>query len=122
MTDLDYTSSEFVAVMSKHVPGTEMFAFEVFELGQALLSWIGAVQTLGHASPGSTLDYVGFGASGSPCAEIVRDFIAWTADRPTKAPGCVERLENLIFEGKWQSRTGSGVERALAASSGNTAS
>ena len=58
--------------------------------GLALSNWIASTVLLGHASPGSTLDYVH--VEPGTDAAFLKDFVAWTSGRKTLAPGCDDRL------------------------------
>jgi hypothetical protein len=69
---------------------------EVFMLGEALLVWLGTCIRLGHASPGSTLDYTTSPEHLSLGGLIVRDVIAWTSGRVELAPGCEQRVRDLM--------------------------
>jgi len=60
------------------------------EHGTALANWITTTALLGHASPGSTLDYVH--VEPGTYAAFLKDFVAWTSGRKELAPGCDTRL------------------------------
>lgn len=64
------------------------------QVGAALEGWLAVTTTLGHSSPGSSLDYGARPEPGTPEA-FVRDFVAWTSHHPSKSPGCEERLREF---------------------------
>jgi hypothetical protein len=66
-------------------------AYESAQRGDALAAWVAATAQLGHASPGSTLDYMPTPEPRTHQA-FVHDFVAWTSGRKSFAPGCAERL------------------------------
>lgn len=113
---LDYTDPAFVSTMRKLVPGTQLTAYEIHEIGVSLVSWVHVVETLGHTSPASSLDYIASGTTGIS-GEIVRDFVAWTSGRTNMAPGCADRLRTLLTEAEWHNRETT-VTRLLEATSG----
>ena len=58
--------------------------------GIALRNWVATTVLLGHASPGSTLEYVDV----EPWSDsaLIKDFVAWTSGRKHLAEGCDARL------------------------------
>lgn len=84
-----------------NIPGANITYAEVLEIGTALLNWTASVGRLGHASPGSTLDYTR--VLDSIPALIVRDFVAWTSGRTHLVPGDpAERLNQLLAAAGWE--------------------
>lgn len=85
-------------------------------LGAALWSWVAAVNRLGHANPGSTLDYttgLTEDLDASAADWIVRDFVAWTSGRKHLVPGCEERLRSYVVRCGWQDRAVGEMATAL---------
>ncbi len=77
---------------------TTLINYEVFIIGEAVLKWMNAVTQLGHESPASTLDYTTNAASLDLGSLIVRDFVAWTSGRVEMAPGCQERMREIVAD------------------------
>lgn len=77
---------------------TTLSNFEVFALGDALLSWMGTVARLGHSSPGSVLDYTKGGFTTNLFAYVIRDFVAWTSGRVDLVPDCEDRIRQYIAQ------------------------
>lgn len=107
--------------MSVHIDLTAQYGVtkltnaEVYGIGEALLSWIGAVTQLGHASPEGTLDYTR-GPMDNPCAYIVRDFVAWTSGRVDTVPGDPEeRLREFVVEADLTAELAERIGRAMEA-------
>ena len=76
--------------------------------GNSLMGWIASTVQLGHASPGSTLDYIHPEPWSSHA--FVADFVAWTSGRKQTRPGCEERLREWGDE-EAQQRTASAARR-----------
>ena len=100
--------------LSQQYGGTEFTAAEVLLLGEAVLNWINATATLGHASPGNTLDYVPLSRCNLIGEQVLRDFVAWTSGRTDLAPGCDERLRELIRDSGWSELAGRRFEQVAA--------
>lgn len=80
--------------LSAQYAATNLSNYEVFMVGEALVGWLTAVVRLGHADPGSTLDYATDPSQLSLGTLVVRDFVAWTARQEHKVEGCEERLRD----------------------------
>lgn len=86
---------------------------EVFGVGDALISWMGMVGQLGHASPASTLDYTR-GPMDNVFAYVVRDFVAWTSGRTDTVPGDPEeRLREWAAEARLGDEFAERISRAM---------
>lgn len=78
--------------------------------GDALMGWIASTALTGHASPGSTLDYVQPEAWSGQA--FVADFVAWTSGRKHMRPDCEDRLREWGMTQATQ-RMGSLFDKAL---------
>ena len=78
---------------------------DLMAIGTTLLNIVATVQRHGHASPGSTLDYMTgldlLDGEESAAGHILRDFIAWTSGRKALSPGCDDRLKAYVNQSGW---------------------
>lgn len=87
---------------------------EVWMMGQAFYTWVGATCRLGHSSPGSTLDYTTNPEALSLPALIMRDFVAWTSGRVNLAEDCEQRLRELNDNAQVDSHLAQVIDEAIA--------
>lgn len=99
MSDAPLYDAAFAEVMARRIGGTTFRVLEVYLLGEQLLNWINVTSTLGHTTPGHSLEYIP--PSGEIWRDMLRDFVAWTSGRKGLAPGCDDRLLSHIADSGW---------------------
>lgn len=87
---------EVETFLAAKFPETDVCPMDLLKIGEALLNSLTTTHMLGHANPGSTLDYTA--RNGVMWHDIVRDTIAWTSGRKHLADGCQERIEHFLTE------------------------
>lgn len=104
--DLIDLRERFAEALCHPYGDTTWKCLEVWQLGEAVLRMSTATAQLGHASPGSTLDYLPHVITGSVPVDYIHDFVAWTSGRKHLRPGCEERIrEELVVSGLYRTFT-----------------
>ena len=80
--------------VARPIGDTTVTPLQLMDLGAKLLNAAATVELLGHASPGSALDYW-------HADSFVRDFVAWTSGRKHMAEGCEERVRQYVKDNGW---------------------